>query len=66
MVFFFSQTQELVEAGNIEAARSEFGTSFNCRLGAWIWCAVVSPLLLVVVALALTFIILAALGTFSS
>ena len=36
-----SQTQKLVEDGDIEAARREFLTSFWCRLIAWIWATIV-------------------------
>ena len=36
----FSQTQKLVEHGDIEAARSEFRVSFCCRLIAWTWSTV--------------------------
>ena len=60
LLFFLllSQTQKLVEEGNIAAARSEFDTSYTCRLFAWMWCACVAPLFSIAVALAI------ALGTF--
>ena len=60
-----SQTQRLVDEGDIDAARMEFQTSFNYRLKGWIWCAVVSPLLLIVLAVGLVFLILAGLEGWS-
>jgi hypothetical protein len=54
-----------VEEGEIGEARIEFQHTFYYRVAGWIWCAIVSPLLLVVVAVALVFLILAGLEGWS-
>ena len=57
-----SQTQKLVQEGDIEAVRTEFQTSFNCRLLAWIWASVVAPLVIMGLTLGVVFVILMSIG----
>ena len=63
LTLLLSQTQKLVQEGDIEAARSEFKTSFYCRLLAWAWGSAVAPLLILGITLGVVFGILRGTGS---